>query len=131
MVKWASILEELRIKWRELATVCGCADDEAYQEVSRLTHEETCPPLRLDRCCSCMLKEILETKSLIQVPLSSLTYVTMVYVLEDSLVEISDDCGTIAGAKCFDDLIESLKDLGYDTNVLEEVLKTLHRSNQL
>ncbi len=131
MVKWLSVVEELRSRWRELATICGCSDDEAYQEISRISSEEICPPMNLSKCSSCMLRELLETKCLMQVPLSSATSTTMVYVLEDAVVEISDDCGSVAGMNCVNELLELLKDVGYDVNLLAEVVRNLEKQVKL
>ena len=122
MVRWSSIVEQILNKWRELAVICGCRDDEAEREVAQLPRNPPDNPFELRKCSSCMLREILEESYVVQVPLYSASTETMVYVLEDAVVEISEDCGYVVSRTNAESLVQLLDELGFDVGILREFL---------
>ncbi|NPA97716.1 MAG: hypothetical protein GXO32_08980 [Crenarchaeota archaeon] len=124
MVRWSEVVNEVLERWKELAVICGCRDDEAESEVAQLPREPPEELTELRRCAACILREALDDKYVVQVPLRSVASETMVYVLEDALVELSDDCGYIASRDKAAVLLEALKDLGYEIDILRNFLET-------
>ncbi len=125
MVKWLDILEKALSSWKDLVLTCGCSDEEAERELAQLPRDLPLSPEELGKCCACILREVLESMYVLQVPLSSPTSDTMIYILEDALVEVSEDCGYVVSLSAANRLVDILKELGYDTRLLEDLIKNV------
>ncbi len=122
MVAWRDILSKLLSEWKELTVVCGCRDEDAEREIAQLPREPPEEPVELSSCSACMLRELLESSYVVQVPISSALSESMVYVLDDCVVEISEDCGYLISKKNAGALIKVLEDLGFETSALKSFL---------
>jgi len=114
MVSWVEVLKRLKEEIDDLSVRCGCMD-EAYQSVAKLELSELSNPVELDRCSACMLREVLnELQGVVFIPIAGPLTSSELYVLDDVVVEISEDVGHVVEKRCVQKLIEKLRDLGYE-----------------
>ena len=124
MPTWSEILSKVTATYRDLEVECPQCRDTEY-EVAKLPQNPPSDILILSSCIACILSQILETiPNIPRIYLSSPLEEVTIYVLDDVVIEISTESGSVIDRKYVDELLELLESMGFDVqNVREWIYK--------
>lgn len=120
MPTWSEILSRVIATYRDLEVECPQCRDTEY-EVAKLPQKPPSEILILSSCTTCILSQVLETiPNIPRIYLSSPLEEVTIYVLDDAVVEVSTESGSVIDRSCVDELLELLESMGFDVQSVRE-----------
>ncbi|HID80476.1 MAG TPA: hypothetical protein EYP48_02025 [Ignisphaera sp.] len=120
MPTWNEVLGKVVATYRDLEVECPqCRDTE--HEVAKLPQKPPSEILILSSCITCILSQVLETiPNVPRMYLSSPLEEVAIYVLDDVVIEIGTESGSVIDRRYVDELLELLESMGFDVRNVKE-----------
>lgn len=123
MPTWSEILDRIAVAYHDLEVECPQCRDTEY-EVAKLPLKPPSEVFILSPCIACILSQLLDTlPNIPRIYISSPLEEAAVYILDDAIIEIGSESGSIIDRKYVDELLELLEGMGFDVENVKEWIR--------